>query len=91
MTKRELLLELKRLLAEKGLYSIDGINSNSNKAELKNAIECLQCSDEELGLRLEKLKQVYPNIYNLITSNGKDKESFKYHSFNRLYVYNNAN
>ena len=51
MTKRELLLELKRLLAEKGLYSIDGINSNSNKAELKNAIECLQCSDEELGYK----------------------------------------
>ena len=79
------------MLWEKWLYSSDGINSNRNKAELKNAIEWLQCSDEELGVRREKLKQVYPNIYNLITSNGKDKESFKYHSFNRLYVYNKAN
>lgn len=91
MTKSEMFMELSRLLKDKGIFKLDGINSNSNKAELKNAIECLQCSDEELGLRLEKLKQVYPNIYNLITNEGKDKESFKYHSFNRLYVYNNAN
>lgn len=91
MTKKELLQELERLLAEKGMYCISNINSKSNKAELKNAIECLQCTDEELGLRLEKLKKVYPYIYNLITDDGKDKESFKHHWFNRLYVYNNTN
>ena len=57
---------------------------------LKDKLDEFKIADRKVK-GLEKLKQVYPNIYNLITSNGKDKESFKYHSFNRLYVYNKAN
>lgn len=90
MTKRELMKELQCLLTEKNMFKIDGINLNSKKCELKNAIECLQCTDSELDLRLENLRVLYPNIYNTITSNGKDKESFKHHPFNRLWVYNNG-
>lgn len=88
MTKKELLQELKKLLEENGMYSMVDINSNSNKANLENAIECLKCNDEELLKRLEGLKEMYPNIYNRITNDGTDFESFKHHSFNRLFVYN---
>lgn len=91
MKKTEMLMELNVLLKEKGMLRIDGINSNSNKEEIENAIECLKCSDEELEARLKKIKKLYPNIFNLITEGGEmNIERIKYHSHNRLFVYNNG-
>lgn len=88
MTKIELLQRYDTLLAEKGmcrLQTFSGtIGNNSNKAELKNAIDCLMTSDEEMYQRLEKFKTLYEHSYNAIVNAG----NFLTHRHNRLYVYN---
>ena len=86
MTSREMYQEYKRLLEEKGMYKLDGIDTNSNKSMLQNGIDCLNCTDEMLNDYLIVLKLAYPNTYNKIANNG----DFKKHSFNRLYVFNTA-
>ena len=86
MSKREMLIKINELLKEKNIYSLDGINANSNKSTLQNAIDCLECGDETLNDYLTVLKLKYPNTAKRISENG----DFKRHSFNRLYVYNTA-
>lgn len=68
------------------MYSLDGVNANSNKATLQNAINCLECDDETLNDYLVVLKLKYPSTAETISKNG----DFKRHAFNRLYVYNTA-
>lgn len=85
MTKWELLKELKRLLEEKGIYNLDGINESSRKSEIQNAIDCLNCNDEQMADYLTVIKLKYPNIYNTVTRNN-----YLVHKYNRLYVYNTA-
>ena len=64
MTAREMYQEYKRLLEEKGMYKLDGIDTNSNKPMLQNGIDCLNCTDEMLNDYLVVLKLAYPNTYN---------------------------
>ena len=85
MTKREMLIRFDGLEKEKGVH-IEGINQNSNKASIQNAINCLCCSDEMLEKYLLVVSLKYENIGKRIEENG----DFKTHPFNRLYVYNTA-
>ena len=85
MTKAELMKELNELEEEKGVH-INGICWNSNKNAIKNAIECLNCTDEMLDKYLIIVSLKYENIGRAIANNG----GFKCHGFNRLYVYNTA-
>ncbi len=85
MTKRDLLLELKKLLDEKRMYSLDGLGGNSNKSELQNAIDCLRCTDEQMAEYLIVVKLKYPNLHRTIT-----RSDYLHHSHNRLFVYRTA-
>lgn len=87
MTKAELMKKYHELLDVKGLNSLDGITSNSNKADIENAINCLECTDEQLDEYAIIIKLKYPNTFKTITEN---KINFKKHFFNRLYVFNTA-
>lgn len=90
MTKRELLTRLSELLAEKGMFSIDGGNgaicANDNKNTIQNAINCLETSDADMMDYLTVIKLKYPGTYNAVCNSG----DWLTHSFNRLYVYNTA-
>lgn len=85
MKKTELMKEFQELEEEKQVH-IDGITWNSKKSEIQNAIECLKCPDELLEKYLIVLSLKYENTGRLIAGNG----DFKYHSYNRLYVFNTA-
>ena len=85
MTKKEMFQELDALQEEKHV-KIDGIHSNSNKAEIQNAIDCLKCSDD----MLEKYFVVFSLKYSNTAETIKSVGDFKIHRFNRLYVYNTA-
>jgi len=84
MTIRELWNIYRAELDRVGMRKIDGINGNSTKAELINAIACLRASDEEMQRYLDALRNVYPNTAATIAENG----DFKTHYFNRLYTFN---
>lgn len=85
MTKRDLLNEYHTLCEEKGMLSgIDGVNGNSDKDTIQNAIDCLNLTDKELEEYFTVFKLKYPNSYNAIFNNG----NWKTHRFNRWYVYN---
>lgn len=86
MTKAEMMKKFEKLKEEKGMSRVDGINWNSNKKEMQNAIECLECEDAKLDDYMTVVKLVYPNIYKAVTNNG----DWKRHPFNRLYIYNTA-
>lgn len=87
MTKRELILEYEKLCNEKmNGARLDGINCNSNKREIENAINCLNASDEDMQDYLTVIKLAYPNTYKTIANNG----DWLKHRFNRLYVWNTA-
>lgn len=86
MTSREMYMEYNRLLDEKDMGNLDGVNSSSTKSALQNAIDCLNCTDEQLDEYLEVVKTEYPATYEAIKNNG----NFKHHRFNRLYVFNTA-
>lgn len=85
MTKADLMKELKELSDTKQMH-IDGITWNSNKTEIQNAIDCLKCPDELLEKYLIVVSLKYENIGRVVSENG----DFKYHSHNRLYIYNTA-
>lgn len=85
MTKADLMKEFKTLSDTKQIH-IDGINWNSNKAEIQNAIDCLKCPDEQLNKYLIVVTLKYENIGRVVAGNG----DFKHHSHNRLYIYNTA-
>ena len=85
MTKKELMKKFDELQKEKRCH-IEGIYWNSRKAEIENAINCLEASEEYLNDCLTVVKIKYPNIYNAVVNNG----DWKHHSFNRLYIYNIA-
>lgn len=84
MTKSELLAEYTKALKEKGMARIDGISSNSTKASIENAINCLKCSDTRLEELSVIFKTEYPSSFRAMPGD------FKTHYFNRLYVYNTA-
>ncbi len=86
MKKWELLQKYNKLLGEKRMTRIDGISGNSNKADIENAIACLECSDEQLDKYLTVIELKYPNVHRTISGNG----DYKRHFHNRLYVYNTA-
>lgn len=86
MTKSELLKELNTQLDGKGMNRLDGINGNSRKEEIQNAIDCLACSDGLLDDYMTVIKLKYPNTHRTISNNG----SWKRHPHNRLYVFNTA-
>ena len=86
MTKAEMMKKIESLKEKNGISRIDGICWNSNKAELQNAIDCLECDGETLDDYITVIKLVYPNTYHKIINNG----DWKKHPFNRLYVYNTA-
>lgn len=86
MKKRDLIEKLEKLLEEKGMYRIDGINRNSNKTSIQAAIKCLELTDEELEEYMTVFKLKFPGSYNTIISNG----NWKTHSHNRIYVYQTA-
>jgi len=85
MTKHELWTEYKAGLKAQGMSRIDGIDKNTNKAGLQNAINCLNCSESEMAVYFDRLYEVYPNIKRKIETVGYLK-----HDFNRLYVFNTA-
>jgi hypothetical protein len=85
MTKNELLKEYHQLLKEKQMELIDGINSNSNKADIENAIDCLKCSDEKMSEYLTVIKLAYPNTYSKIIASD-----YLVHYHNRYFVYSTA-
>jgi 4-diphosphocytidyl-2C-methyl-D-erythritol kinase len=85
MIKRELLKKLEISLQSKGIYSIDEIGTNSNKSEIENAINCLNCTDETMNDYLAVIKLKYPNIYNTVT-----QTNYLTHRYNRLWIYNTA-
>ena len=85
MTKAELLKRFKELEELKECH-IDGIYQNSTKAEIENAIKCLECSDDLLDKYLIIVSLKYENIGLRISQNG----DFKHHSHNRMYVFNTA-
>lgn len=85
MTKNDLLKQLKDLEEVKRIH-IDGINANSNKNTIQNAIDCLNCSDEILDKYLIVVSLKYENIGRTVAQNG----DFKRHAHNRLYIYNTA-
>ena len=85
MTKNDLLKQLKDLEEVKRIH-IDGINANSNKNTIPNAIDCLNCSDEILDKYLIVVSLKYENIGRTVAQNG----DFKRHAHNRLYIYNTA-
>lgn len=86
MIARERYQEYLRLLNEKGLSKLDGINAGSNKRTLQNGIDCLNCTDEQMDKYLEVIKNEYPATYETI----KGCKNYKTNSFNRIWVYNNA-
>lgn len=85
MTKAELMKEFDELQEQKHVH-IDGIYWNSRKSTIENAIECLKCPDELLDKYLTVVSLKYENTGRTIAQNG----DFKYHPFNRLYVFNTA-
>ena len=85
MTKADLMKKFDVLQEEKKCH-IEGIYWNSRKAEIENAINCLEAPDEYLDDCLTVVKMKYHNIYNTVVNNG----DWKRHSFNRLYIYNTA-
>lgn len=85
MTKSELLEMFKELEDVKDVH-IEGINASSNKNEIENAIDCLNCPDKKLDKYLVVLSLKFENTGRKIVENG----DFKKHPFNRLYVYNTA-
>lgn len=85
MTKSELLKMFKELEDIKGVH-IEGINANSNKNAIRNAMDCLNCPDDKLDKYLIVLSLKFENTGRKISENG----DFKKHPFNRLYVYNTA-
>ena len=86
MKKRDLIERLEKLLEEKGMYRIDGVNPNSNKASIQAAIKCLELTDEELDEYMTVFKLKFPGSYNAIISKG----NWKIHPHNRIYVYQTA-
>lgn len=86
MKKIELFRRYETLLNDLGMHRIDGINWNSRKRDIENAIDCLQCPDETLNDYITIIKLKYPNTYKTIVNNG----NWKTHYFNRYYVFNTA-
>lgn len=86
MTLREMYQEYLRLLDKKEMSKIDGVSANSNKRTIQNAIDCLNCTDEQMDEYLEVVKYEYPAIYETI----KSCKNYKTNSFKRIWVYNNA-
>ena len=87
MAKNELVRKYEGLLEEKGLACLEGVTSRSSKADLMNAIACLECTDEKMDELMGIVKHTYANICTTILGNRTD---FKKHSFNRLFVFNTA-
>ncbi len=88
MTKKELFKEYETLcnsVLGAGRF-LDGVNWNSNKATIQNAINCLKTPDSEMNDLLTVIKLAYPNTYKTISNNG----NYLTHRFNRLYVFNTA-
>ena len=85
MKKSERLHAISEKLDEKKIYSMDGIDSNCNKGELQNALDCLMATDEQMADYLTVIKLKFPNTHRTIT-----KADNLRHSHNRLYVYNTA-
>ena len=71
MTKKELIKRFDELQEEKRCH-IEGIYWNSRKAEIENAINCLEASDEYLNDCLTVVKMKYHNniIQSSITETG---------------------
>lgn len=86
MTKLQMIKKLNELLEIKHISHLDGITTNSNKNSIQNAIDCLECTDDQMNDYLTVIKLKYPNTYNTISNNG----DYLTHTFNRLYVYNTA-
>lgn len=86
MNLREMYQEYLRLLDKNEMSKIDGVNANSNKRTIQNAIDCLNCTDEQMDKYLEVIKTEYPEIYETI----KSCKNYKTNSFKRIWVYNNA-
>ena len=86
MTKRELFKEYQALLDTRGLYKITDVNSNSNKATLQNAIDCLKVDDEEITLMLKKLSAVLPATVRTIL-----QVNYLASGWHRLHIYNSYN
>lgn len=85
MTKTELYREFSERLESKRMHSMDGIGKNSRKAELENAIACLECSDEILREYFIIVKHKYPAVHKAI-----EKVGYMEHQHNRLWVYDTA-
>ena len=87
MLRRDLLKKYYHLLEVKKLINLDGIGSASNKSELENGINCLECTDSQLDEYAIIIKLKYPNTFKKIIENPVD---WKRHPFNRLYIWNTA-
>lgn len=86
MKSRDIWQLYKKCLDKKGLYKIDGINTNSNKNDIIGGISCLACSDITMGFYLDVMMIAYPAMAAVIKANG----DFLTHPHNRYYVYNVA-
>jgi len=87
MTKNELIMKYEGLLEKQGLACLHGISRTSNKTDLINAIECLECTDEEMDAHMAIVQLKYANIHRVIMENSTN---FKRHHSNRIFVFDTA-
>lgn len=83
MKKKDLMKKFQELLNDKKMSGIEGINWNSKKSQIQEAIDCLELTDAELDEYMTVFKLKYQNTYNAIINNG----DWKRHQYNRFYVY----
>ena len=82
MKKKELIKRYETLCERKKIY-IASINLESDKSTLKNAIDCLECSDESLEEYFEEFGKIYRGSWLEMCKRG----DFKTHSNDRFDVY----
>lgn len=85
MTKKELMNRFEELKQELQM-DVEGINWNSNKDRIQNAIDCLESSDKKMDECLAIVSKRWANIGKEIQKLG----DWKRHQYFRLYVYNHA-
>lgn len=85
MAKKELMKKLEEL-KKKRQMNVEGIGWNSQKDQIQNAIDCLECSDEMTDKYFTIVSLKWANIGREIEKLG----DWKRHQYFRLYVYNHA-
>lgn len=83
MTKSKLLKVYENLLKEKNMGKIDGICRRTSKKDIKDAIACLECTDERLDWYMYNVELNFPDALEQILLRAKREEG----SNRRFYIY----